>query len=159
MEQLRFKCLECGKCCNSEIILSYPDIKRIISKPEFSSIINENNKPRLVKGNLVYTTNSVIGIQKRNPCFFLDKNRCKIHLYKPQICSNYPFGVVKNNKKDSGSKYIIANKITSEGEEFYLILIDPNCPGIGQGKLINIEKLFKKCLDEYENYEKTYSKI
>ncbi|MHA1755004.1 MAG: YkgJ family cysteine cluster protein [Candidatus Odinarchaeia archaeon] len=154
---LKFKCQKCGQCCNSEVIISYPDIRQMMLNPNLADRIKKNFKPRSIKGRPIYTTNSIVGVDERNPCVFLKELKCSIYEIRPKICRTYPFSVIPKNSKTSIKTKTICERKASDGNIYCLVLIDMKCPGVGKGDIVDIEHLFDECLEEYFNHKKTYS--
>ncbi|UZE94322.1 MAG: YkgJ family cysteine cluster protein [Candidatus Pacearchaeota archaeon] len=87
-----------------------------------NKLLIENSKPIIKNLRLLS--------KKKNECVFLnEKNECDINNSKPILCQTYPFYYNSKNKK------------------FYY---DINCPGIGKGRKINLEKI-KNLTLKFEN--------
>jgi Fe-S-cluster containining protein len=154
--ELRFECLECGKCCNSEIIVSYLDIRKLMLDSNLIFKIQRNFIPRLIKGNLVYTTNSILGLSTKRPCAFLKDGKCLVQENKPLICKTYPFSIKPKNMQTTNQIKIIKEEILYKDEIFNLVQIDIKCPGVGKGPIVDLNELFTFCYHEYKNMQETY---
>ncbi|WEU40118.1 MAG: YkgJ family cysteine cluster protein [Candidatus Odinarchaeum yellowstonii] len=155
-EKIRFKCQKCGKCCGAEVIVSYADVYRLTEDENIREEILKKHQPREAKGNLVYSTNSLMGLKEKYPCCFLKDNKCSVYELRPQICRIYPFLVLPEGVKPKRPYKIIATRKTIEEGIFHLAIIGLNCPGLGVGEEVNIDKLFEIGLEEYENFKDTY---
>ncbi len=85
-----FKCEQCGKCCNFEVVcLDKNDIKRI------AKFLNETLRRvmiKFVRNNPVKTSSDKYAFKISKPCIFQDKRtkRCKIYNARPDVCRGYP---------------------------------------------------------------------
>jgi len=138
------------------VIISYPDIIRLMSDLSVSERIRANIKHRIVKGNIVYTTNSILGVNNKTPCVFLKENKCSVHSIKPLICKTYPFSIAPHNSKTSNPVKVIQTRRAPTGELFDLVIIDLTCPGLGRGDKVDLEHLFDICFEEYLYHTESY---
>ncbi len=155
-EKIRFTCQKCGKCCGAEVIVSYADVYRLSEDERIREEILKKHQPRQAKGNLVYSTNSLMGVRERYPCCFLKDNKCTVYTLRPLICRIFPFLVLPEEVKPKRPYKIIATRKTEEGEVFHLAIIGLNCPGLGVGEEVDFDKLFEIGIEEYENFKDTY---
>lgn len=156
---IRFTCQKCGKCCGAEVIVSYADVYRLSEDEKIREEILKKHQPRQVKGNFVYSTNSLMGLKEKYPCCFLKDNKCSIYELRPQICRIYPFLVLPDTVKPKRPYKIIATRETREGSIFHLAIIGLNCPGLGIGEEVDFDKLFEIGMKEYEYFKDTYHNL
>ncbi|MEM2907171.1 MAG: YkgJ family cysteine cluster protein [Candidatus Odinarchaeota archaeon] len=155
-EKIRFTCQKCGKCCGAEVIVSYADVYRLMEDEKIRETMLKEHQPRHAKGNIVYSTNSLMGLKEKYPCCFLKDSKCSIYELRPQICRIFPFIILPEAVKPTRPYKIIATRKTPEGTVLNLAIIGLNCPGVGVGEEIDLDKLFEIGVEEYENFKETY---
>lgn len=138
-------------------MVSYADVYRLMEDKHIRLNIVKNHQPRHVKGNLVYSTNSIMGFKDKYPCCFLENNKCSIYRLRPQICRIFPFIILPDKIAPTKPFKIISTRTTPEGENLHLTLIGLSCPGVGRGREIDIDKLFEIGLEDYRDLRETYS--
>ena len=120
---IKFSCQSSGNCCVSRgkhgyVYLSKKDLKKLSS--HFKLEIKDFKMEYCSK------TDGFIHlkeISKNEECIFLKNTKCKVYKNRPTQCRTWPFWPENMNSK-------IWNK---DVVNF--------CPGIGKGKLINMEKI------------------
>ncbi len=122
LQNLRFQCQECGKCCTGKdgyVLLTKEDIYRItdflkINETEFFKVYTKwthtNEEDFLSLGDL-----------PNDDCAFLKDNHCQIYPARPLQCRVYPYW-----------PRVIKSSYSWKNEKNY-------CPGIGEGNLIDVE--------------------
>ncbi|HJJ56086.1 MAG TPA: YkgJ family cysteine cluster protein [Methanocorpusculum sp.] len=90
-----FNCKQCGKCCsglNNEVLVSPPEIERIIKSTglQLEDIV-EPYPEWLDRDNSKFTFGWVLQRDREGNCIFLKNNRCQIYKDRPHICRTYPF--------------------------------------------------------------------
>ena len=133
-KQLRFQCTRCALCCGDvktrarRILLLKSEVEQIsqaIAKPaqEFADEI-EDREP------YVYEMKKTA---EEGKCFFLSDSACAIYELRPLICRFYPF------------------ELTGSKDQEHVFLCTKECPGIGEGKLLEkeyFENLFRQACDK-----------
>lgn len=115
---LRFQCQSgCTRCCDKEgwVYVTDGDVLRISAYLGMSLADFEQN--------FIYRTKRTarLRVPKNANCTFLSEGGCSIHEVKPVQCRTFPFWP----------------ELLGSRREWHLT--GDWCPGIGQGKLVNIE--------------------
>jgi len=148
-DRLKFHCTKCGACC------SYPglivnvtprDVRSLTKhlKASASALLkvlafyqvepDETMDEAEIQERLVFPAlkthkgMAFLGLLKQpsGQCTFLKDNKCSIYPARPRICQSFPFTY---KKARNGTTTSIARFAVS------------SCPGIGQGELVNVEKV------------------
>lgn len=152
---LRFKCIQCGKCCidNTTIVnVTYNDILRIknglnLSIDELLEVLGFYMFEQKVSSQEIQKMVippvetekglAFVGLKKNEEgaCFFFDSEskKCRIYSLRPNFCRTFPFSfdIISHNTKSGAAK--ISVFYTEKGKQY--------CPGIGDdAPLINKEK-------------------
>lgn len=88
----RFKCGRCGKCCNLDAVMIFPDDIKTLS--EHLGMTKKEFKNKYIS---VITHEKYTGIFKhKKPCIFqnTETNKCTIYEARPSICVSYPFNAI-----------------------------------------------------------------
>ncbi len=159
VRQVRFKCIQCGNCCedkNSIITITHKDIIRLVNflKCDFKELLSkyigfyqvrEEFEERLVFPAIsTFKGNAFLGLRKKSDgsCVFLKDNLCETYTGRPMVCRSFPF--IFEVKKGWLSWGLMA-----KAEEI--------CPGLGQGEEVSeksLEKFGKEIMIEIEEYRK-----
>jgi Fe-S-cluster containining protein len=155
INELRFKCVHCGKCCtdlNTLVNTTYKDILRIRDglnltedeiieilgfyifekEPTAKEIARMVVPPIETERGLAFT-----GLKKHSNgnCYFynVEKKRCSIYYVRPNFCRTFPFSFKLLINKESSNKKTIRVLFTEKGKEY--------CQGIGiESPIIKIDK-------------------
>lgn len=118
-EGIRFKCQECGSCCDIEDGVVYLTSKDMINISAFLNLDLEIFRKK-------YTSKTEDGfteIKDTHPsiCIFHKNNKCSIYPARPIQCRLYPFWSTLMKKET--------------------VFFKEKCPGIGKGDLVNFDKI------------------
>ena len=136
---IKFQCQGSANCCISRgsygfVFLSKNDLLKLSN---FFKISFFNFKKKYC-----HTTNGFVHLKetrKNGECIFLkNNNKCSIYKYRPTQCRTWPFWPENMNIK----------KWNKDVVNF--------CPGIGKGKLVNIEKIEKLIKIDEKNAKEIY---
>ena len=138
LNQLQFECNECSQCCSGSsgfILLTKEDIENMAGFLEMSETDFLENYTHIVKLKeekflSIKEKIRVVNKQKLFDCIFLENKRCLIYEVRPLQCQTYPFW----------PRIIRSSYAWKKEGEF--------CPGINQGKKVNIKKIEKYILDQ-----------
>jgi Fe-S-cluster containining protein len=92
-------------------------------------------------------------------CAYLENNACRVYLGRPITCQTYPFSVemkkkMKENRKLPKQTPVFLNPKNSKG---YVVVFDPECPGIGKGLEVNLEQIASLEFDNIAKVTETYT--
>ena len=142
---ITFECQRCSKCCSGEVVLTYWDVKRILKEhPDLKGFIIPTISPRYPNLGWIF---SILHVEPPNNgpgvCFYLKDNACTIYEARPLTCRTYPFCVelkkaIKKKQKVPKQAPVFREPIT---HRVYVVVYDPECPGIGKGKEVNLKKI------------------
>ncbi len=126
---LRFECNRCGLCCSDT---NQKTRRILLLKSEAEKIAAQTSQPITgfcgeVDGKFPYVYEMKKPSEGR--CVFLKNNQCTIYPLRPLICMFYPFELKFNDDKES-----------------YAFEFTVECPGIGEGKLLD-EADFQRLFD------------
>jgi Fe-S-cluster containining protein len=163
---IKFQCQRCCKCCYAEVTLSYHDIENILRANEkLKWAIVPTKSPRYPEyGNLEpYTIIHTFDPNEKHNgdmglCAFLENETCKVYSGRPITCQTYPFSVeLKKKMKDKRKlpKHAPAF-LDIDGSKAYVVVFDPECPGIGKGSEVNLEQIAKLELENIAKVAETY---
>ena len=131
---IRFECQSSGNCCVSRnsygfVYLSYNDLKR------FSK--NFNISIKKFKKKYCQMTDGLIHLAEKpklnGNCIFLRDKKCSVYISRPSQCRTWPFWNENMNAK-----------VWNED-------ISINCPGVGKGQIIGINKIEKFLKEDLSN--------
>ena len=159
---IRFECQRCCKCCYGEIILSYSDIENIRKNDgKFMWAITPTTSSRYPHQGEFYTivhTAHPNEKGKKGLCAYLEDNACQIYSERPMTCRTYPFSVeLKKKMKEKRRLHRHSPVfIDPNNSKKYVVVFDPECPGIGKGSEVNLEKIASAELDNISKVSETY---
>jgi len=135
MTGIRFECQPgCTNCCRQKgfVYLTEADLVRIAG---FIGM-----RPADFERRFVYRTKRLMRLRmpRHSQCHFLEENGCSIHPAKPTQCRIFPFWPELVDDKREWRKTAAW------------------CPGIGKGKLIQIETAKKQAAEMREAYPGMY---
>jgi len=133
LEKIRWKCIDCGKCCE----LGAPNLSK---KDQERLEKVEQLKPFIVplkNRSTANLTDFSLKSRKSGHCYFLfyekGKSRCAIHPFRPTLCDLFPF------------------YFEQKGDTLFLFALP--CLGLGKGDDVN-EKFIKNLLKNKDLYMK-----
>ena len=166
-QDIRFECQQSGHCCSDPgilVTLTFHDIynlyqaldndfEYLIKKLTFFRLdadLDDEIRERLVLEAVHTVEGEVIpGLKKINGhnCTFYSYPNCTIYQNRPRACRNYPFTFYK---KQNQTEFIWAKDA------------EKNCPGIGKGPSINVDKLLNsghKTLTEIKSHNELIDQL
>ena len=82
-------------------------------------------------------------------CFFVDEKGCSVYKDRPWPCRMYPIGMAQAEGVDGKS-----------GEEFYFIMAEDICDGLGQGKEWSAKEwMMNQGMDDYNEFGDMYKHL
>lgn len=127
-QKLKFKCKQCGKCCDSTIIQLAPyDIKNVCNA------LKINTKEFHEKYSMFRPFDDIPRCYLRNRpiCPFKVDNNCTIYLSRPLRCRLFPLGRVYPDNVD---------------EDSFIVLPEERCVGFDTGKKQRISEWLEEQL-------------
>lgn len=115
----KFKCRRCTRCCSLDVMLSDSEIRRLGASADcgWRTIKKSFRNGRLA-------------------CSLLEGNSCSIYNDRPILCRAFPFIAIPESEfLEAGFEVDRdAIRISQPGAGAYVIIYDPECPGIGEGE-------------------------
>ena len=144
---IKFECQRCAKCCSGEVVLTYWDVERILKEhTDLKAAIVPTISPRYSNLGSIFSILHVHQPRQNGPgwCFYFRDNACMIYEARPLACQIYPFSIelkksIKKKGKFPKRTPVFRDSNTSLA---YVVVYDPNCPGIGKGKEVGFEEIF-----------------
>jgi len=157
---ITFECQRCTKCCSGEVVLTYWDAERILKEhPDLKGVIIPTISPRYPDLGWIF---SILHVQppKNGPgvCFYLNDNACTIYEARPLTCRIYPFSIelkksIKKKQKVPKQTPVFREPMTHRA---YVVVYDPECPGIGKGEKVDLERIASLEFQNLFQLQKTY---
>ncbi|MEN3006822.1 MAG: YkgJ family cysteine cluster protein [Candidatus Methanosuratincola petrocarbonis] len=115
----KFRCIRCTRCCSLDVMLSDREIRRLGSSAD--------------RG---WRTTKKSFRGRRLVCSLLEGDACTIYKERPTLCRTFPFIAVPESEfLETGFQVDPeAIRVSPSGTEAYVIIYDPECPGIGEGE-------------------------
>ena len=157
---IKFECQRCSKCCSGEVVLTYWDIERISKEhPDLKWAIIPTISPRYPDLDLLYSILHV-GPTGDEPgvCCYLGGNACTIYDARPLTCRTYPFSIewkrkIKKEQKIPKQAPVFREPLT---HRVYVVVYDPECPGIGKGEKVDLQRIASLEFQNLFQLQKTY---
>lgn len=163
-EGIRFQCQRCSKCCKLAVILSYRDVEEIrkLDKNSESPIIKTYN-PKYNKHGEVFSLLHMGSGEELGTigyCAYLKRKECRAYAGRPITCKTYPFSVILKKKMKDKHKLPrhAPTFIDTYTSRSFVVVFDPDCPGIGKGEEVNLEAIASLEFTGISNFVETYSK-
>jgi len=120
----KFKCTNCGECCQLEVFLTNADIERIERGEGTGASTLEASGKR----------STLAAHEDRAACRYLNGNLCSIYGFRPLQCRLYPFFPIATGDLETVGLTVppYAFKL-NRGATGYYFSIGRGCPGLGRG--------------------------
>ncbi|MEM2126358.1 MAG: YkgJ family cysteine cluster protein [Candidatus Methanosuratincola sp.] len=114
----KFRCVRCTRCCSLDVMLSPQEICRLGASADKGW---RTTKKSFRGGRLV--------------CSLLEGDSCTIYRERPILCRVFPFIAIPESEfSETGFEVDPeAIRVSTAETEQYVIVYDPECPGIGEG--------------------------
>jgi len=126
----RFRCTDCGACCTGA-----PGRVRI-SEEELEAVSDFRNEPLSelkAASTRVVKSQRLLKEKSNGECVFFEEGRCSIHPVKPTQCRLYPFWFQNVRSEEAWRKTC------------------DECPGIGEGDLVEPEEIIRQVTEDLES--------
>lgn len=159
---IKFECQRCCKCCYGEVILSYSDIVNIRKNDEkLMWAIIPTTSPRYPQQGEFYSimhTSDPNEKGEKGYCAYLEDGACRVYSGRPMTCRTYPFSVELKKKMKKKRKLHRHVPVFFDPKKSmnYVVVFDPECPGIGKGSEVNLEQIASVELDNISKVTETY---
>ena len=159
---IKFECQRCCKCCYGEVILSYSDIVNIRKNDEkLMWAIIPTTSPRYPQQGEFYSimhTSDPNEKGEKGYCAYLEDGACRVYSGRPMTCRTYPFSVELKKKMKEKRKLHRHSPVFFDPKKSrdYVVVFDPECPGIGKGSEVNLEQIASVELDNISKVTETY---
>lgn len=165
---ISFECQRCCKCCYLEVTLSYGDIENIhkINGKSMWAII-PTMSPRYPQYGEFYTIMHTYDPQAKERgekgdkglCALLEDRICRVYPGRPITCQIYPFSIELKKKMKEKRKLPkhAPTFLDPSNSKAYVVVFDPECPGVGKGLEVNLEQIASLELENIRKLAETYN--
>ncbi len=155
-DSFTFKCdksVSCfTDCCGDvNIFLTPYDIMRLKNNLKISSgeFLRKYTQSPFKKDQKFPVVLLKMNEQNNKKCFFVTEEGCSVYNDRPWSCRMYPIGFAQAEGEDGMS-----------GEEFYFLMKEDICKGIGHGKEWTIKEwVMNQEIDPYNDFGESYKKL